>query len=150
MVPAVPSARCCLNPEPRTLNPYACGWSLKKLHRLIMLSRAYQESSAYNPAAAAKDPGNRLFWRYNRWRLEAEFVRDNALFATPVTLGATFTFGNPEKLFEPEAADLVLGYDVGRDAQRFLVVQRGANQNSAKIVIVENWTSSLHAIEPAH
>jgi len=31
------------------------------------------------------------------------------------------------------------------DAQRFLVVQRGANQNSAKIVVVENWTSALHA-----
>ena len=79
---------------------------------------------------------------------ELFFVRDNALFATPVTLGDTFTFGNPEKLFEPEAADLVLGYDVGRDAQRFLVVQRGANQNTAKIVVVENWQSSSQAKEP--
>src|SRR5205085_1722714 len=57
------------------------GWSLKKLHRLVLLSNAYQQSSASNPDSAAKDPGNRLCWRYNRWRLEAEALRDACLSA---------------------------------------------------------------------
>lgn len=55
------------------------GWSLKALHRLIMLSSTYQMSTAWNAAAAAADPENRLLWRMNRRRLEAEAVRDAIL-----------------------------------------------------------------------
>jgi len=58
---------------------YACGWSLKRLHRLIMLSDTYQQSSANDPKAMAVDPGNRLLWRMNRRRLEAEPFRDAML-----------------------------------------------------------------------
>jgi hypothetical protein len=54
-------------------------WSVKKLHRLIMLSDAYQESSAYQAAGAAADPDNLLLWRYNRRRLEGEVIRDSML-----------------------------------------------------------------------
>ena len=55
------------------------GWSLKKLHRLIMLSSTYQMSTAYNDAAAQQDPENRLYWRMNRQRLEVEEIRDALL-----------------------------------------------------------------------
>ena len=55
------------------------GWSLKKLHRLIMLSSAYQESSANNPRFALVDPDNRLLWRSNIRRLEFEALRDSLL-----------------------------------------------------------------------
>ncbi|MGI8965320.1 MAG: PSD1 and planctomycete cytochrome C domain-containing protein, partial [Limisphaerales bacterium] len=41
------------------------GWSLKKMHRLIMLSSVYQQSSDNNPRYAQKDPNNRLLWRAN-------------------------------------------------------------------------------------
>ena len=41
------------------------GWSIKKLHRLIMLSSVYQESSENNPRYAEMDPQNRLLWRAN-------------------------------------------------------------------------------------
>jgi len=46
------------------------GWSIKKMHRLIMLSSVYQESSDNNPRYAQQDPNNRLLWRANIRRLE--------------------------------------------------------------------------------
>jgi hypothetical protein len=55
------------------------GWSLKKLHRLVMLSNTYQQSSEDNPRFAQKDPQNRLLWRANIHRLEFEAVRDSIL-----------------------------------------------------------------------
>jgi hypothetical protein len=55
------------------------GWSLKKLHRHIMLSATYQQKSDPNAAMAAKDPFNRLLWRANVRRLEFEAMRDNLL-----------------------------------------------------------------------
>jgi Protein of unknown function (DUF1553) len=57
------------------------GWSLKQLHRLIMTSATYQMSVAENPRAAQIDPENRLWWRGNRRRLEAEALRDGILAA---------------------------------------------------------------------
>jgi mono/diheme cytochrome c family protein len=55
------------------------GWSIKKLHRLIMLSSTYQQSSQNNPRYALIDPRNRLLWRANIHRLEFEAVRDSIL-----------------------------------------------------------------------
>jgi hypothetical protein len=55
------------------------GWSLKKLHKLIMLSNTYQQSSDDNPVYAEKDPNNRLLWKMNRRRLEFEPFRDTVL-----------------------------------------------------------------------
>ncbi|HVY71547.1 MAG TPA: DUF1553 domain-containing protein [Verrucomicrobiae bacterium] len=55
------------------------GWSHKKLIRELMLSSAYQMSSAFNAAAHEKDPDNRLVWRMPRRRLEAEALRDAIL-----------------------------------------------------------------------
>ena len=75
------------------------GWSIKKMHRLIMLSSVYQESSENNPHYAQQDPNNRLLWRANIHRLEFEAVRDSLLAmggklnttmgGHPVNLGAT-------------------------------------------------------------
>lgn len=55
------------------------GWSLKKLHRVILLSNTYQQSSEENPAYSEKDPNNALLWRMNRRRLEFEPFRDTVL-----------------------------------------------------------------------
>jgi hypothetical protein len=55
------------------------GWSIKKIHRLIMLSSVYQESSENNPRYDQVDPGNRLLWRANIRRLEYEPLRDSLL-----------------------------------------------------------------------
>jgi hypothetical protein len=55
------------------------GWSIKKLHRTILLSNAYQQSSADNPKARDADPENMLLWRMNRQRLDFEALRDSML-----------------------------------------------------------------------
>jgi Protein of unknown function (DUF1553)/Protein of unknown function (DUF1549) len=55
------------------------GWSIKKVHRLILLSNAYQEASDYQPKIAEADPDNKLLWRYPRRRMEAEAIRDSML-----------------------------------------------------------------------
>lgn len=52
------------------------GWSLKKLHRLILTSEAYRLSNQSNPKALEIDAENKLLWRMSRRRLEAEAVRD--------------------------------------------------------------------------
>jgi hypothetical protein len=58
------------------------GWSLKALHRLIVTSRTYRQSSADRPELREKDPDNRLLARQTRLRLDAEIVRDVALAAS--------------------------------------------------------------------
>jgi hypothetical protein len=54
-------------------------WSIKKIHRLILLSKTYQMSSSQDDTNAAKDPGNRWYWRFDRRRLDAESLRDALL-----------------------------------------------------------------------
>lgn len=58
------------------------GWSIKKLHKRMMLSSTYQMSTRYDEQAADVDPQNRLWWRFPRKRLEAEAIRDTILFVS--------------------------------------------------------------------
>ncbi len=55
------------------------GWSLKKLHRQMVTSQAYRQSSTFDEKAAKIDPDNKLVWRYQRRRLDGEAIRDAAL-----------------------------------------------------------------------
>ncbi len=55
------------------------GWSVKAIHRLIMLSSAYRAGSGSEPSNLAKDPSNVQLWRMNRRRLDAESLRDAVL-----------------------------------------------------------------------
>jgi hypothetical protein len=57
----------------------ADGWSIKAMHRRIMLSRAYQLSAMEDSRASAADPNNELLWRHDRRRLSAEEIRDGML-----------------------------------------------------------------------
>ena len=57
-------------------------WSLKQMHKVIMLSQAYQMSSKGQAASLEKDPDNKLFWRFNMRRLTAEELRDSVLATT--------------------------------------------------------------------
>jgi cytochrome c553 len=58
------------------------GWSVKRMHKLIMLSSVYQQSSETNPAFEEKDPDNRFLWHANIRRLDFEAVRDSMLMFT--------------------------------------------------------------------
>jgi hypothetical protein len=76
------------------------GMSTKKLHRAIMLSAVYQSGTEDSEANYAKDSGNRLYWRTNRHRMDAEQIRDSLLMVS----------GSLEpKLFGP-SADLAPDY----------------------------------------
>ncbi len=55
------------------------GWSLKALHRLLVLSSTYQQASVDRPECRKVDPENRLLWRYPRRRLDLESMRDSLL-----------------------------------------------------------------------
>jgi len=57
-------------------------WSLKRLHKRIMLSATYRQSSVNRPEANAIDPENRWLWRQNRQRLDFEAMRDSVLAAS--------------------------------------------------------------------
>lgn len=73
-------------------------WSIKRLHRIIMLSSVYQQTTATNKAYEQIDPENRLLWRANIRRLDFEAVRDSLLFVSgrlDTTLG-----GKPVNLTE--------------------------------------------------
>jgi hypothetical protein len=58
------------------------GWSMKQMHRLILNSATWQQSSAERKDAAEADPGNRLLWAYPRHRLEGEVIRDASLYVS--------------------------------------------------------------------
>ena len=72
--------------HPELLDWLACelrdnGGHLKPVHKKIVLSRTYRQSSAHRVEAAALDPENQLLWRYPPHRLEAEVIRDSILAA---------------------------------------------------------------------
>src|SRR5262249_20365379 len=60
------------------------GWSVKAIDRLVVTSSAYGQSSRPDEARAKIDPDNRLFWRMNRKRLDAEMIRDATLSVAAV------------------------------------------------------------------
>jgi hypothetical protein len=70
------------------------GWSVKAMHRMIMLTEAYQMASTFNPKAAATDARNETLWRFERRRLDAEEIRD-AMLATSGDLDPTPAEGHP-------------------------------------------------------
>jgi hypothetical protein len=58
------------------------GWSIKRLHKRILLSRTWQAASGHDEANAAKDARNDFYWRFDRRRLAAEEIRDAMLAAS--------------------------------------------------------------------
>jgi hypothetical protein len=77
------------------------GMSVKKLHREILLSAAYQLSTADSAANFEKDAGNRFYWRANRKRMDAEQLRDSMLLVSGALEGKS---GGP-------SAELTPGYN---------------------------------------
>jgi hypothetical protein len=73
------------------------GWSIKKLHRLIVLSQTYRQSSDNDPGYDRADPENRLLGKMNRRRLDFEALRDSLLAAA----------GRPDPRMGGKAVDLV-------------------------------------------
>jgi mono/diheme cytochrome c family protein len=81
------------------------GWSLKRLHRTIMLSTVYRQSSRRDPAQSAIDQDNRFYGRQNVVRLDAEALRDRALAASGALDRALF--GPPVAIKEDDSGQVV-------------------------------------------
>jgi len=83
-------------------------WSLKHIHRLIVGSATYRQSSKVTPDLLARDPNNRLLARGPRFRVEGEIVRDIALAASgllnPKIGGPSVFPPSPEFLYMPPAS----------------------------------------------
>jgi len=77
----------------------ASGWSLKTLHRQIMLSSTYRQRSEPRAQGLRADPENRLLWRFNRQRLDFESMRDSLLAVSDVFDPAVG--GAPASITEP-------------------------------------------------
>ena len=90
------------------------GWSIKSMHRMIMLSSAYQMSSDYDAKAAEVDPENSLLWRMPRRRLEAEAIRDGIM---SVSGALTFDMGGSMLTYKDRqyVANTAKGGDVDYD-----------------------------------
>lgn len=103
--------------HPELLDWLACeliesGWSLKHLHREIVLSSTYRQTSAPRPEALARDAQSRLLWRYPPRRLDAEALHDTIL-ATAGVLdlamgGPGYSAFNPNenyvRVYEPKTS----------------------------------------------
>jgi hypothetical protein len=82
------------------------GWDIRAIDRLILLSSAYRQDTAHDAAKAQVDPENKLYWRMNRRRLDAEFLRDSALAAAGALNPKLY--GKPVRIpIEPEVYDLI-------------------------------------------
>jgi len=82
-------------------------WSMKRLHRHIVTSATYRQSSNWRTDLAHRDPDNRLLARGPRFRLPAEFIRDNALAASGLL--TTKMHGEPVYPLQPEGIWRVTG-----------------------------------------
>ena len=79
------------------------GWDVKAMHKLMVMSATYRQAADHPVLKEyAKDPGNRLLWKYNRRRLEAEALRDSILQASG---RLNLEMGGPS-VFPPLPADL--------------------------------------------
>jgi len=94
----------------------ARGWSMKKLHKLILLSSAYRQSSTRDAAKDTIDPDNRLLGRFPLRRLEAEAIRD-AMLAVSGKLNLK-QFGPPVPVMEDDAGMIVIG-KANRDGAQY-------------------------------
>ncbi|MCG6156555.1 PSD1 and planctomycete cytochrome C domain-containing protein [Rubinisphaera margarita] len=82
------------------------GWSLKKLHRLILTSTAWRQTSYPDSQMSQIDPENRFYWRKSLQRLEAEVLRDRMLTASGSLDRALF--GPPAEIKEDETGQIIV------------------------------------------
>ncbi len=88
---------------------HGMGWSLKRLHRLILTSTAYRQSSARSASMDAVDPENRWYWRKSVHRLDAEALRDSFLAASGALNDRHY--GPPVPVREDAVGQIVVGVD---------------------------------------
>ena len=104
------------------------GWSMKALHRLILTSTAWRQSSYRDPERDAIDPENRFYWRKSILRLEAESLRDRML-ASAGRLDPTL-FGPPVPIKEDDTGQVIID---GANGRRSLYIRVRRSQPVAML-----------------
>jgi hypothetical protein len=106
------------------------GWSMKKMHRLIMTSMAYQQSSDFRKDAAAIDSGDRLLWAFRRQRLESEVIRDSSLAVAGLLntkMGGPSVYPElPEGMINPRGGWKVSASSEGNRRSIYIFVKRNS------------------------
>lgn len=106
----------------------AKGWDIKWLHRTIVLSSAYRQSSMARPEGLSKDPENQWLWRMTPRRLEAEAVRD-AVLAAAGTLNPEM-FGAPVAAETKKSGEVAVKGEAGEGRRSiYQIVRRSAPQH---------------------
>ena len=112
------------------------GWSVKKLHRLILTSNTYRMSNRRNPEYSKIDPENRLLWRFSPRRLEAEVIRDSVLAVSgqlnlemfgpgvrpPIPRSALEGHSDPKTVWRPDSGPAICRRTVYVHVKRSLLV----------------------------
>jgi hypothetical protein len=99
----------------------ARGWSIKAMHRLILTSSAYRQSSAITAEGKRVDPENRLLWRQRLRRMEAEVLRDSILSVAGNLLPAMY--GTPDVMHR-DGDEVVASGAAGYRRSIYLQVRR--------------------------
>lgn len=129
------------------------GWSIKQLHREIMLSSTYQMSSEYSEQSAKVDPDNRLLWRFSIRRMAAEELRDSILLVSgqldPTMGGSLLEVENRGYLFNHTSMDATT-YDSNRRSIYLPVIRNNLfspfqlfDYSDASVVLGERPTSTV-------
>jgi hypothetical protein len=106
--------------HPELLDYLACrfvkeGWSIKKLTRMIVTSAAFRQSSAVTASKRLKDPDNTLISRGPRFRLDAEVIRDTALYVSGLL--AEKPGGHSDKPYQPSGLWEIIAYPISDTAK---------------------------------
>jgi hypothetical protein len=119
------------------------GWSIKKLVKTIVLSRAYRLSSQASQSYKGTDPANRLVWRHSPRRLEAEEIRD-AMLASAGRLQLTPPSGSPARELK-----MIEMADNGPEARKIVEQADGSVHRSVYLPLLRGITpKSLEAFDP--
>ena len=95
------------------------GWSMKHIHKLIVMSRAWCQGAVNTMGGRSRDPLNRLLWRGPRFRLPAESIRDNALAVSGLL--SSKMYGAPVMPHQPDG----VWRSVGRNQPKWKPAQNG-------------------------
>jgi len=119
------------------------GWSIKKLVKTIVLSRAYRLSSEATQSYKETDPANRMVWRHSPRRLEAEEIRD-AMLASAGRLRLTPPSGSPARELK-----MIEMADNGPEARKIVGEADGSVYRSVYLPLLRGITpKSLEAFDP--
>ncbi len=121
------------------------GWSVKALHRAILNSAAYRQSSALNSKAFDVDPENRLVWRMPARRLDAEALRDTIL-ATSGALDSGMT-GHYIPTTRDAAGEVVVKHDTPGASRRSIYLQQRRTQTLSLLGVFDSPSIVFNCIQ---